>query len=316
MTRRLILALLLVLGLSGVAYADRARDQGEQLDEIVRLVREGVSDEIIIKHIEASGFVFDLSTDDILDLRDLGVNDAVIETMLDTAIQDDGSRRTESRDDSANNSDSSASLSLSAGYFSPWYRYPYAWGFYYDPFPTCFSSYYYPFRYGYPWGYYGYAHHYYYRNWWPRYRFDNPNYYAWARRHQGDGVRVARHALPRRGYPMGIGNSVQRDARRIDRPMPGGRGHEGRSFQAPREVLHQRFRSAEMRRSYDPPAARPVDRPLPPQTPSNNGRYDMSRFRSQPPAMRSGAPAFAPHFPSSPRGGSAPSSSGRGRFHR
>ena len=93
MARRLILALLLLLSLTGVAYADRAKDQSERLDEILRLVREDVSDAVIVKHIEASGFVYDLSADDILELRQLGMSDVVIEALLDTAIRDDGSNR-------------------------------------------------------------------------------------------------------------------------------------------------------------------------------------------------------------------------------
>ena len=232
-------ALLLLLSLTGVAYADRAKDQSERLDEILRLVREDVSDAVIVKHIEASGFVYDLSADDILELRQLGMSDVVIEALLDTAIRDDGSNRRHRND--YDDEDSSLSVSVSAGYFSPWYWYPYAWGFYYDPFPACYSAYYYPFRYGHRWGYYGYAHHYYYRNFWPYWRYDNPRYFDMTRRHQGASVRVSRMEPPRRTHPMG---TSLRSARAVDRPLPPARQPQLRPRAVPEDSGARRRRQA------------------------------------------------------------------------
>src|SRR5262245_14085959 len=93
MARRIALIASLVLGLSGLGWAGQLEDQQAEIQDILRLVEQGVSGEIIITHIQARGFVFDLTTDEILDLRERGVPDAVIEAMLQTAVDDDPSQR-------------------------------------------------------------------------------------------------------------------------------------------------------------------------------------------------------------------------------
>jgi hypothetical protein len=309
----------MALGLAWPAGAGPLEDQEAQIEEILRLVDEGVSDDVIVKHIRASGYVFDLLADDILDLRDRGVSDVVIEAMLDTALEntDPADRRERPRD---RDRQSHVDVVLSAGYFSPWYYYPYAWGYYYDPFPVYYSYYYYPFRYGWSWGWYGSCHNYWYRHHWRRYRWDDPAWYPVARHASwvrvprsgrqwsatrtpradrnttpparwrvperravpADGPRAA--ALERRRFREGVG------AGRTSPPVP--RTARERS---PRWQPTQR--AAEPARRYSTPPAAP---------PPRNRQLDAPRLgsgpaRLSPPAPRSGsaAPRSAPPAPAS-----------------
>src|SRR5262245_29063253 len=215
MTRRMLCALLIAVGLTaGTARADYQDDLEAQLADIKELADAGVADEVIIKHVRASGFVFDLTADDILELRRAGVNDAVIEAMIDTALENDAPRR--EAPPSYDNDDSNVYVSLSAGWFSPWYHYPYAWGFYYDPFPTYYSFYYYPFRYAYHWGYYGYCNSYYYRNWCAPYRYwDDPRWYGDSGLHP-----VCRVAVPHGVPVVPAGETWQGSGLRNNRGRP------------------------------------------------------------------------------------------------
>jgi len=181
MAKRVTVLLALLLGLAGAAWAGQLEDQQAEIQDILLLAQQGISDEVIIKHIEARGFVYDLTVDDILDLRDRGLSENVIEAMLDTAVDDQPSQRERVVD---RDGSSTTSVYLSAGYFSPWYYYPYAWGFYYDPFPVCYGAYYYPFALSIGWGWYG-SCHYWYPSYWVGYRWSSPYYwnYACARPH-------------------------------------------------------------------------------------------------------------------------------------
>ncbi len=58
------------------------------LKEVIELTQAGVSDDVIIKQIKATGASFELSTDDILFLKDTGVSDQVIEAMIETAQEE------------------------------------------------------------------------------------------------------------------------------------------------------------------------------------------------------------------------------------
>ena len=51
------------------------------LDDIARLVRHGLSDDIIVRHMEQTESTFTLTTDDLLSLRDQGVSNNVIRAM-------------------------------------------------------------------------------------------------------------------------------------------------------------------------------------------------------------------------------------------
>jgi hypothetical protein len=55
------------------------------IKDIVELTEAGVSDEVIISQIKATGAYFELTSDDILFLKDVGVSDKAIKAMIDTA---------------------------------------------------------------------------------------------------------------------------------------------------------------------------------------------------------------------------------------
>ncbi len=143
----LMAALMLLAGASTTLAGHRDK-QAILLDEVLRLSHEGVPDRLIVKQIQAMDFVFELDADDILELRALGVSDDVLEALLDTAI--------EAQDERDRYRSRHVDVWISPGFYSPWYRYPYAWAGYYDPFPSYWSSYYYPFFFGWhDWGWYG-----------------------------------------------------------------------------------------------------------------------------------------------------------------
>ncbi|UCE03639.1 MAG: hypothetical protein JSW67_05490 [Candidatus Latescibacterota bacterium] len=141
------LALLVTLAAFLIAASAQAHDeelQAELLDEVLRMTHAGVPDHLIIRQIEAMAFEFELTADDIVELRTLGVSDLVLEALIDSAILLEEEPPAEKH------------VVVSAGFYSPWYCFPYAWGFYYDPFPRLYSHYYYPFHYqAHFFGYYG-----------------------------------------------------------------------------------------------------------------------------------------------------------------
>jgi outer membrane lipoprotein SlyB len=61
-------------------------DNGEQLstDDIKKMAKAGLSDNVIISQIQATHSVFYLSTADIIDLKNAGVSQRVIDTMIQT----------------------------------------------------------------------------------------------------------------------------------------------------------------------------------------------------------------------------------------
>lgn len=71
----LSLALLATLASSALALTT---------DEVVKLAQAGVSDQVIINQIRASGATFDLSADDILRLKEAKVSDDVLTAMIQT----------------------------------------------------------------------------------------------------------------------------------------------------------------------------------------------------------------------------------------
>jgi hypothetical protein len=218
MAKRVTLLLVLVLGLAGAAWAGQLEDQEAEIQDILLLAQQGFSDEVIIKHIEARGFVYDLTVDDILDLRDRGLSEDVIEAMIDTAVDEQPSQRERVVDRDTRDTQ----IYLSAGYFSPWYRYPYAWGFYYDPFPVCYGAYYYPFSFSIGWGWYG-SCHYWYPTYWTRYRWSSPYYWDYARTRPHHWRAYPRYASTRWDNGRGLHND--RTLRRGGEPV-----HQGGSI--------------------------------------------------------------------------------------
>jgi hypothetical protein len=130
-----------------IAASAEAHDeelQAELLDEVLRMTHAGVPDHLIIKQIDAMEFEFEFTADDIVELRTLGLSDLVLEVLIDSAIILEEEPPAEKY------------VVVSAGFYSPWYCFPYAWGFYYDPFPRLYSHYYSPFHYqAHFFGYYG-----------------------------------------------------------------------------------------------------------------------------------------------------------------
>lgn len=153
---RWILVPLLLLVASS-AWAHDAKMQAELLDEVLRLTHAQVPDQLILDQIDAWGYAFELTADDIVELRTLGVSDSVIHALIGTAGYE-----------ASELSVSRTHVYLSAGFYSPWYYYPYAWAGYCDPFPRLYASFYYPFYYGVGFGYYGWCGSTYYAYYHPR----------------------------------------------------------------------------------------------------------------------------------------------------
>ena len=53
--------------------------------DVKALVTTGISDEVVISQIQQSGVVFRLNTQEIIDLKESGVSDRVIDFMINTA---------------------------------------------------------------------------------------------------------------------------------------------------------------------------------------------------------------------------------------
>ncbi len=75
--------------LTAVVVGVQTLAAGQQLtkEDVAKLAAAGVGDEVIICKIKAAGAVFDLSTDDILTLKQAKVSDTVIAAMLRTKIE-------------------------------------------------------------------------------------------------------------------------------------------------------------------------------------------------------------------------------------
>lgn len=93
------------------------------INDVIALSQDSVSPDIIISQMKATGSYFRLSTDDILALRKAGVNDRVINAMIQTG----------------NNPPERRTRSVVVPYYYPywWYSswyYPYYWYRWYSPF--------------------------------------------------------------------------------------------------------------------------------------------------------------------------------------
>jgi len=324
------------------AFAQPPAGQDYEINAILRMADAGMGDPVIVKHIRTRGFVFNLSADDLIELRRKGISDSVLEAMLDTVL-DNGAVQPApepepDRDDS-NRSDTQVSVVMSAGWFSPWYYYPSAWGFYYDPFPVCYSYYYYPFRFCASWGYYGHCSNYYYRDYWGPHRrwWDDPAWYHDSVAHPGVRVRAPRtdvitwrtgrgvpSAGPRHavtGSPPAAPHGKWLDApivrRAVERENVHARsqGSSGSSATSPRGSGRE-APPAQAPRSQPPRDAAPAPAPrqhvAPPSrtaAPAPAPRQHMapSRAAAPAPAPRSQVAPYRSASPAyAPRGGSAP----------
>jgi hypothetical protein len=76
--------LLTVVAILAVGCATTRRPPPLTQSDVMSMVKAGLTDEDIIRRIDASGTVFRLSADDVVNLRKEGVSDRVVTYMLDT----------------------------------------------------------------------------------------------------------------------------------------------------------------------------------------------------------------------------------------
>ncbi|MHC4607654.1 MAG: hypothetical protein ACYTAF_12130 [Planctomycetota bacterium] len=77
--KRVALVLVLLAALPLAASADVSKD------DIRKLVKNGISDSVIVAYIRANRPVRHLSSDDVIELKNMGASDAVLEALLDGA---------------------------------------------------------------------------------------------------------------------------------------------------------------------------------------------------------------------------------------
>jgi hypothetical protein len=77
-----MLALLLAAGLSRSAAQPAPGAAPLSVDDIVKLSKE-VSEDVLVAKIKKSGKAFDLSRDEIIELKRMGVSDTVVKLLLD-----------------------------------------------------------------------------------------------------------------------------------------------------------------------------------------------------------------------------------------
>ena len=301
--RRLTVVLAsLILLASAAAWGHDEKLQAELLDEILRLTESQVANEVILEEIEAWGFVFELTADDIVELRSLGVNDVVLEALIATANTEENEVHARTR------------VVFSAGYYAPWYWYPVAWGGYYDPFPRLYCSYYYPFHYnvGY-FGYYGWCGSTYYSHYYPQY---------WGREAWAAGRRV-----PNSPYTVASGLTSRR-AGTMTVPTPGtgirSRAATPRIIRGGTPESTALLRSAELRGVGERRGARPATavgsrRSGFERSRANAVRQEVARrqgsgLRTLSPSRREARPATSPSRWQSARSGGMRSSAGSRGF--
>jgi hypothetical protein len=78
--------------------AARARPAAFTVDDVVRLVQAGLSEDIILQQIRLKGHAFDLSSDQIIQLKVASVSDRIVEALLDPAKADAPFTRTTGTD--------------------------------------------------------------------------------------------------------------------------------------------------------------------------------------------------------------------------
>ncbi len=113
------------------------------INDVIALSQDSVSAEVIISQIKATDSYFRLSTDDIVALRKAGVNDKVINAMIQTGNQPHG-RRT--------------GMAVYPSYYPYWWYtwYPYSWYPWYSWYPYYYGV---SLRFGSHGGFYG-GHYY------------------------------------------------------------------------------------------------------------------------------------------------------------
>jgi hypothetical protein len=206
--------------------------------DVKGLTRAGASDAIILSKIEVDQTIFRLTVDEILELKEFGVSDAVITYMINTGkwadeaapepdpqpvedsegIPDYDTSNIDLDSDYSGGLDSRyrSDLTVSFGYYYP--HWPgYWWSTYYDPFYWTSWSYYYSYWTPYPYGYWYYDP-------WYRVRPGVYRYYPYDHYYYGEGRYLAR----RDGRHSGNRGDMVGGDRRFKNP-PGGNDQASRA---------------------------------------------------------------------------------------
>jgi hypothetical protein len=280
------------------------------LDDVFRMLEAGMGDEVILKVIDADRAEFVLTSDDLIDLKEAGASDWLLEALLDRSEKP--SRAVEG---SYRVIEPSYSM-VTIGYvYDPFDYYFVTWPYYY--------AYYSPFTFCWNWWYYGGPIH---RHWCDRWG-SRVNYYdgrwgartIWDRGWRGD----TRYHVPR--YDHG-GKENGRDAgsRPVSYRSPGDGTRNGNAWtRGGRDEKPVRSGAIEPGRQGDRPARTPAwGRPeRRTETPSRPARTPRGEVRTQPPTrsstnpsnprpqVRSAPPSrsAAPARPSTPSRSNAPS---------
>jgi hypothetical protein len=89
MANRPLLRFLFVTAILAAVFVPGARAQGPRsgdsltVEEVVKLSKAGFSEEVIITRIRKNGKAFDLSTDELVELKKTGIGDSIIKFLLD-----------------------------------------------------------------------------------------------------------------------------------------------------------------------------------------------------------------------------------------
>jgi hypothetical protein len=77
-----------LLGQTGASTSDPALAKRLTIDDVMKLSKAGFSDDVIIQKLKKNGQAFDLSPDQMVELKSAGVTDKVVQVMLDPAKAD------------------------------------------------------------------------------------------------------------------------------------------------------------------------------------------------------------------------------------
>jgi hypothetical protein len=255
------------------------------VDDVIALLQNGVGEQVILDQVAAEGAHFELTTEDILDLRDAGASDELIRQLILTG-SDQGSAGDWTRRYYA----PTARVQL---YYDPfgynWYAWPFSFSYYY-PFDWPDCGFYYAGWWNQRWWSGGPWHNYYWNHYhWDHYR---PGRFAWdhnGRHVWGRASEAGRMAFDRAGA-LGRGRiDTRRGAVGGSRATP-----EVRTTPAPRTRDRHAYGRGDGSGGNRSAGANPPRTPQPPE--------------------RNGSPSAQPSPPSAPpRGQPAPSNPPRER---
>ncbi len=116
-----LLGVIILVGGYGIARATPA-------DDLIKMARSGVDEEVLISYIESSTDTYDLDAEEIITLKDLGVSSKVISEALRHGNKTDSAEARESIKEANNDTDTaSAVLSTAAAVVGQSGKYPEAY---------------------------------------------------------------------------------------------------------------------------------------------------------------------------------------------